>query len=156
MSNCIHGCTHSRLYGIWKSMKSRCENPSWKPYLNYGGRGISVCSEWKDSFEAFREWSLEHGYAGDLELDRIDVNGNYEPSNCRWISHYEQTLNRRDTLYCLIDNMKIRLVDYCQIKVLNPNTVNSWRYHGCLEQKLSEVEGRKVVILGGKKNDPKL
>ena len=76
MSRYTHGCTHTRLYRIWKSMKGRCYAPNWKPYANYGGRGITVCKEWRDSFENFREWALNHGYASNLELDRIDVNGN--------------------------------------------------------------------------------
>lgn len=156
MSYYTHGCTHTRLYRIWKSMRARCYTPKWKPYTNYGGRGITVCKEWQDSFENFREWAWSNGYASNLELDRMDVNGNYEPSNCRWIPHYEQTINRRDTLYCLIDGKQTRLIDYCQAKGLSRNTTNSWRYKGCLEEKLTELEGRKVVIIGGKKNDTKL
>ena len=148
-----HGGSHTRLYSIWKSMKSRCYCPNWKPYFLYGARGITVCDEWRNSFEAFRNWALAHGYRDDLELDRMDVNGNYSPINCRWVSHYTQTINRRDTLYCVIDDTKIRLVDYCKERGLNRNTVNSWRAKGCLEEKLSLLEGRKVVISGGKKND---
>jgi len=156
MSYYAHGCTKTRLYSIWKSMKARCYSKNWKPYKYYGERGIKVCPEWLNSFDAFRDWSIKNGYSENLELDRVDVNGNYEPGNCRWVSHHEQTINRRDTLYCEIDGAKIRLVDYVKEKGISPHTVSGWRYIGLLERKLTEIEGRKVVVTGGKKNDTKL
>ena len=153
MSNYTHGGTHTRLYSIWKSMKGRCSIPNWKPYARYGGRGIKVCEEWQNSYDAFKDWAVSHSYAADLELDRINVNGDYTPDNCRWITHHEQTLNRRDTLYCLIDGEKYRLRDYCDNHGINYHSVNDWRHKGCLEQKLSAILSREVVIIGGKKND---
>lgn len=153
MSYYTHGDTHTRLYSIWKSMKGRCYCVNWKPYKRYGGRGVKVCDDWRNSYEAFKNWAMSHGYADDLELDRIDVNGDYTPENCRWITHHEQTLNRRDTLFCLIDGTKIKLRDFCKEQGISINSVNDWRYRNCLEEKLSARIGRKVVIVGGKKND---
>ena len=74
-------------------MKSRCYNPNVPNFKYYGGRGITVCDEWKESFQSFYEWAIESGYADKLTLDRKDGNGNYEPSNCRWADRYTQLNN---------------------------------------------------------------
>ena len=95
-----HGGYHTRLYKVYRTMLARCENPKNLEYKNYGGRGISVCEEWRSSFPAFRTWAMANGYdpsaeRGDCTIDRIDVNGNYEPSNCRWVPMSVQAKNKR-------------------------------------------------------------
>lgn len=96
--NRTHGDTGTKLYNAWLNMKARCYRPSAREYQNYGGRGITVCKEWKERYETFRDWAITHGYADNLTLDRKDVNGNYCPENCCWISNKEQQNNKRNNV----------------------------------------------------------
>lgn len=79
-----HGLSHHPLYSVWCGMKRRCNNPNEEKYPRYGGRGIKVCKEWKEDFKKFYDWAIENGYKKGLQIDRIDNDGNYEPSNCKW------------------------------------------------------------------------
>jgi len=91
-----HGRAGTRIYSIWADMCKRCNNPKCKSYRFYGGKGVSVCSEWKLSPDAFMTWADANGYAEHLTIDRINTDGNYEPLNCRWVTMDVQHANKRN------------------------------------------------------------
>ena len=88
------GSTKHRLYRIWANMKTRCYNPNATRFEHWGGRGITVCDEWKNNFKAFYDWSMSHGYSDELTIDRIDNDKGYSPENCRWVTVAEQNKNK--------------------------------------------------------------
>ena len=94
----------TRLYSIWSGLKGRCNNPNDPRYDRYGGRGISVCEEWNTSFQSFYDWAISNGYSEDLTIDRIDNDGNYEPTNCKWSTSKEQCNNRSSNINIKIGN----------------------------------------------------
>lgn len=106
-----HGGRQDRLYTIWANMKIRCYCKTSKDYPQWGGRGICVCDEWKDDYAVFREWALSNGYAAGLSLDRIDVDRNYSPQNCRWADWSTQARNRTNSHNYMINGEKKNLVD---------------------------------------------
>lgn len=108
----IHGLCHTKIYGIWLGMKQRCLNPNSSNFKSYGGRGIRICDEWKDDPVAFNEWATNNGFAENLTIDRIDVNGNYTPENCRWITNHEQQFNKRSSHYIVFRGEKMTVAEF--------------------------------------------
>lgn len=104
-----------RLYKIWGDMKRRCLNPNHNRYPDYGGRGITVCEEWKNDFKNFYDWAIDYGYDDTLTIDRIDFNGNYEPSNCRWSDMKTQGNNRRNNIFLNYQGKEMLLADVATI-----------------------------------------
>lgn len=117
-----HGMSSTRLYYIWSAMKARCNQSKHHGYKDYGGRGIHVCDEWFNSFEAFAEWSINNGYEENLSIDRIDNDGNYCPENCRWATRIQQENNKRKTLKYTYNGETKGLAEWCHEYGLNYNT----------------------------------
>lgn len=109
-----HNMSHTRIYKIWKEMRNRCNNKKTNVYKWYGGRGISICSEW-DNFNNFQTWAIQNGYNNNLTIDRIDVNGNYEPSNCRWATRKEQANNTTRSIKITINNETHTITEWAKI-----------------------------------------
>lgn len=123
-----HGFRYTRLYYIWQGIKKRCLNKNTPNYCIYGGRGITICDEWKNDFKVFHDWAFANGYdekakRGDCTIERIDVNGNYEPSNCRWATMKEQCRNTRSNKLITYNNETRCLMDWSYILNINYDTL---------------------------------
>lgn len=118
-----HGKTKTRLYSIWSKMKDRCTRKNNPAYKWYGGRGIVICKDWINDFMSFYNWAMENGYNDNLSIDRIDVNGNYEPSNCRWILLEEQALNTRATKFLTYKGETKTVSEWCEITGIKKTTM---------------------------------
>lgn len=143
--SCItHGDGHTRLYSIYNCMKYRCYNKNGHEYKNYGGRGIAVCIEWLTNYNLFKSWALSHGYRDDLTIDRIDVNKDYSPDNCRWITKQEQSYNRTDSRYFEYNGEKKCLAEWAKIFGINKPTLYNrvynlgWDIKRALETKVKQ------------------
>lgn len=128
-----HGGSYSRIYGVWSGIKVRCFDKNDPCYCNYGGRGITMCEEWKNSFEAFRDWALQNGYDNDAPkgkctLDRIDVNGDYTPENCRFVDIKTQDRNRRTNNRITYNGQTHTLVEWSELIGIKSATL-SHRIH---------------------------
>lgn len=109
-----HNMSKTRMYRIWTHMKKRCYDVNAQAYMNYGDRGIKVCNEWKNNFINFYNWAINNGYREDLSIDRIDVNGNYEPSNCRWATIKEQNNNMRRNHWIYYNDEKLTMKQFSE------------------------------------------
>lgn len=124
-ANHKHKMSHTRPYEIWQGMKKRCYNPHDVRYDRYGGRGITVCDEWREDFSAFYKWALENGYADNLTIDRIDNDKGYSPDNCRWADAETQCRNRSSNINITIGNATKSLKEWCKIFELDYGTIEA-------------------------------
>ena len=120
----VHGMTGTRLFKTWQDMKSRCLRNSNKDFLLYGGRGIEICDEWLE-FSNFMEWALKNGYTDKMEIDRINVNGNYNPDNCRFSTRKEQCNNKRNNKYLTFRGKTQSLKYWCEELSMSYTTVRA-------------------------------
>ena len=121
--NTRHGMRQTRIYNIWGLMVSRCTNPNTPCYNRYGGRGIELCSEWRDNFQAFYDWSIQNGYNDNLTIDRINNDKGYSPSNCRWTTRKVQANNTRRNHYLTYNGEKHTLAEWASAIGINPDTL---------------------------------
>lgn len=119
-----HGQANTRLYSIWNGIKRRCQQPKCSSYNDYGGRGISLCKEWLD-FSNFYNWSMNNGYDDSLSIDRIDVDGDYTPNNCRWVDSKIQQRNKRNNHYLTYNNETHPITEWADILGINKGTLES-------------------------------
>lgn len=138
-----HNLTKSRLYRIWRGIRTRCKNPKIKEYVRYGGRGIKVCDEWGNNFISFYNWAIENGYQDDLTIDRINNNNDYKPSNCRWVTMEEQSQNTKKVIKITYNNEAYSLSKWARIIGINRNTLytrykNGWNVEEMLTTKIGE------------------
>ena len=136
-----HGMSRSRLYNIWIHIKMRTQNPSTTFFEDYGGRGISVCEEWANSFSSFSDWAKSSGYSDDLTIERIDVNGNYCPDNCKWIPIKDQANNRRTTVNITFNGKTMNLTQWADHLGMNRGTLqtrykNGWSVEDMLTREV--------------------
>jgi len=111
-SNKIHGLSWTRIQRIWTDMLKRCYNEKSISYRNYGGRGIVVCDEWRSSFDCFQKWAFSNGYEEHLQIERKDVNGNYNSENCKFVTRHDNMMNRRITRYATLSGVTKTIYDW--------------------------------------------
>ena len=156
-----HGKSNTRLYHIYASMIQRCYNTNCNSYKNYGERGITICQEWLDDFMNFYNWSMDNGYDelagfGKCTIDRIDVNGSYEPNNCRWVDSKTQCRNKRDNVYYFVNGKKYTLAELSEMSGIPLSALNSriyelgWSVERAIKEKVCYVRynGEKYTYDG--------
>ena len=118
-----HGHSDTRLYHIWRTMKARCVDPNSHKYHAYGGRGITICEEWLNSFEAFYDWAMSNGYRENLSIDRINNDGSYCPENCRWATAKEQANNTRNNRLLIYNGESHTISEWADITGISAKAI---------------------------------
>lgn len=148
LSRKTHGMSKTRIYKEWASIKNRCNNPNAIDYERYGGRGITVCKEWLDDFMNFYNWAMANGYRDDLTIDRINVDGNYEPSNCRWATNDVQVNNKRTNHFLQYNEKTQTIAQWSRETGIDKNTLISRvdRYGWSVKEALTTPPNGRIKI----------
>lgn len=150
-----HGKSGTRIYNIWTGIINRCNNSTWKEYLKYGARGISVCEEWLD-YKNFENWVNSSGYSDNLSIDRIDNNGNYEPNNCKWSNPTEQANNRRSSVYLEYNGEVKTIANWSRVFNISQGIIGARIKRGWTIEDAFLKPTRKIVYSNGKTNMDKI
>jgi hypothetical protein len=155
-----HGMRHTRIYNIWRAMRQRCSNPKCINYKNYGGKGVQVCTEWED-FQTFYDWAMLNGYAEYLTIDRVDVNGNYEPSNCRWVSYKVQANNKRNSKFLELNGVSHTIAEWGDITGIPKGTIwlrlkKGWSVERAITEPIGGQHGKSRPFTHTKSTHPRL
>ena len=126
-----HGGYKTKLYNVWQKMLRRCDSPNLKQYKDYGGRGISVCNDWKD-FVCFRDWAYTNGYSEGLTIERKNNDGNYCPTNCEWVTREIQQNNTRKNRFVTHNGITKTLSQWAKVSGINRNTLHSRMVRGAV------------------------
>lgn len=151
-SNKIHGETKTRLHNIWVGMKTRCYIKNHHSYKYYGARGIVVCDEWKNDYMAFATWARSNGYKDNLSLDRIDVNGNYTPENCRWVDNKTQANNKRNNAYITVNGETHTRTEWAKKMGINAGAILARQKRGWTEEEaisIPIIEEKHYITVDG-------
>lgn len=144
-----HGMSGTRLWRTWNGMRSRCNIESSSGYKDYGGRGINVCAEWLENFTNFYDWAIKNGYTDELTIERREVNGNYEPSNCCWIPKSEQCKNRRNNRYIEINGVVKTLTEWSRESGIGMDTIDMRIRYGFRKDDILGKPQRNLVKIDG-------
>lgn len=139
-----HGMSKTRLYEIWSGIKKRCYYPNNHNYQWYGGKGIKVCDDWRDDFEIFRDWAMCNGYNDKLTIERNDLEGDYSPENCRWITMFEQHSNTSRNLYLTINGETKTLSQWSRESGIHIETIRGRRKRGVPNDNLLDPPLKKI------------
>ena len=137
---------YHNLFLVWETMRGRCQNPNREKYKHYGARGIKVCDEWNLA-KNFCSWALKNGYKQGLQIDRINNDGDYEPSNCRWVTAKENSRNRRNTKFLTLFGETKCVAEWCETLPISQFTIYWWYKKlgkECTESKIKNVIANKA------------